>query len=176
MSEFVLGPELRTYSGRYQQEAHTVARFEELLASARAFHRDHLPGHFTGSAWVTTPDRMQVVLVHHLKLGRWLQPGGHADGNTDLHSVACRELEEETGLKGLALLGEGIYDLDIHQIPARPDFPAHWHYDVRFAFLSEPVKLVVSHESHDVRWVPLSELGAFNADESLNRMKQKLLQ
>jgi 8-oxo-dGTP pyrophosphatase MutT (NUDIX family) len=149
-------------------------QFIELLKHPRAYHRDHLPGHITGSAWVLNQDRTQVLLVHHAKLNRWLQPGGHADGDEDVLAVALRELEEETGLKGVQSLLPGIFDIDIHPIPTRKDFPQHDHYDVRFAFMANDQEpLLVSEESHAVQWVLLSELDRFTDSESVHRMARK---
>jgi 8-oxo-dGTP pyrophosphatase MutT (NUDIX family) len=149
-------------------------RFIELLKHPQAYHRDHLPGHITGSAWVLNQDRSKVLLVHHAKLNRWLQPGGHADGDEDVVAVALRELEEETGVKGVTHLGSGIFDIDIHPIPTRKDFPQHDHYDVRFAFIAnENEPLLVSEESHDVKWVLLAELDRFTDSESVHRMARK---
>lgn len=149
-------------------------RFSELLLHPQAFHRDHLPGHITGSAWVLNQDRTKVLLVHHVKLNRWLQPGGHADGDENVLAVALRELEEETGVKSVKPLVNGIFDIDIHGIPSRKDFPQHDHYDVRFAFVADDKEpLWVSEESHDVQWVQLNTLGKFTTSQSILRMVDK---
>jgi 8-oxo-dGTP pyrophosphatase MutT (NUDIX family) len=149
-------------------------QFIELLKHPRAYHRDHLPGHITGSAWVLNQDRTKVLLVHHAKLNRWLQPGGHADGDENVVAVALRELEEETGVKKVTSWGSGIFDIDIHPIPTRKDFPQHDHYDVRFAFIAhEQEPLLVSEESHAVQWVLLAELNRFTDSESVHRMARK---
>jgi 8-oxo-dGTP pyrophosphatase MutT (NUDIX family) len=142
--------------------------------NADAFERTNLAGHVTGSAWVVRADRSAVVLLHHRKLDRWLQPGGHADGDPDVRRVALREAWEETGIANLELASEGIYDLDVHDIPARPGEPAHVHYDVRFAFFA-PAGAVPrsSDESHDVRWIPLSDLERYAIDDSVRRLAAK---
>jgi 8-oxo-dGTP pyrophosphatase MutT (NUDIX family) len=167
---------LHQYVTTHPAELKFREQFLALLNHPRAYHRNHLPGHITGSAWVLNQDRTKVLLVHHAKLNRWLQPGGHADGDEDVVRVALRELEEETGVKHVTSLLNGIFDLDIHPIPLRKDFPQHDHYDVRFAFIAndrEP--LLVSEESHDVRWVLLSELERFTDSESVLRMARKSL-
>jgi ADP-ribose pyrophosphatase YjhB (NUDIX family) len=112
---------------------------QAVLAEFQAFAGAHTDccertlaeGHFTGSAWLVSADGERVLLTHHRKLGRWLQLGGHADGEGDLAAVALREAEEESGLSRLLVEPE-IFDLDRHLIPARGSEPAHWHYDVRF--------------------------------------------
>lgn len=150
---------LESYTTTYEDELPYLARFCELLESESCFQRDHLPGHITGSAWILNKKRTHVLLVHHVKLNRWLQPGGHADGEENILSVALREVNEETGLVHFKELVPGIFDLDIHTIPARSDFPEHLHYDVRFALIAtdEEENLEVSEESHEVKWIALED-------------------
>ncbi|MEO7064183.1 MAG: NUDIX hydrolase [Dokdonella sp.] len=147
-----------------------------LESSPQAFQRSHQIGHFTGSAWLVSADGERVLLTHHRKLDRWLQLGGHADGDTDLARVALREAEEESGLRDL--VGEtAVFDLDRHTIPARGEEPEHWHYDVRYvvrATVSEAFTL--SAESHALAWrtiVQLAEGG--DVDRSIRRMARKWL-
>ncbi len=167
---------LKRYRTPYTAEADFIIRFSELLQHPRAYHRDHLPGHITGSAWVVNPSSSKVLLHHHRKLDKWLQPGGHADGNANVLNVAMRELEEETGLKKVKLIVPGIFDLDIHPIPTRKDFPAHLHYDVRFLFESEEQEaIIVSDESFDVKWVAIAELRTLSDNVSLLRMAAKVV-
>jgi 8-oxo-dGTP pyrophosphatase MutT (NUDIX family) len=166
------------FNSFFSPEETTFARqFLELLESPGCYNREHLPGHITGSAWVVNRHRNQVLLVHHAKLNRWLQPGGHADGNENIFQVALREVQEETGLFDLTILLEGLFDIDIHPIPASKDSPEHLHYDVRFAFIAkEHEALTVSGESHEVRWIPLDEVaGQTHGNPSIKRMLEKTL-
>jgi 8-oxo-dGTP pyrophosphatase MutT (NUDIX family) len=165
---------LRQYTSPFPAEALFTRLFLELLSHPRAYFRDHLPGHITGSAWITDPACKCVLLTHHAKLRRWLQPGGHADGDEDILAVSRREGEEETGLS-LTLAGAAPLDIDIHPIPARAGFPEHLHYDVRFWFIADSrVKPVVSAESTDVRWVPTADLVTVtHQNESMLRMLEK---
>ena len=166
---------IATYALRWPEEKAIASRYESLLQHPDAFQRTHLPGHITGSAFIVNSGLTHTLLVHHAKLNRWLQPGGHADGDTDVVGVARREANEETGVMNLILVSPGIYDLDIHPIPARKDFPLHDHYDVRFLFqASMDEAVVVSEESHDVRWVSLADLERYNAEPSVMRLRAKL--
>lgn len=142
---------------------------------SEALHRTCLAGHLTGSAVVVDPSRGQTLLLHHTKLGIWVQPGGHADGEGDLGQVALREAEEETGLQNLQLVLPAI-DVDIHRIPARGDEPEHLHHDVRFLILAEPGAVeATNHESTDARWVGLDDPeGLLQADE-LKRMVRRAI-
>ncbi len=147
-----------------------------LKSSPWVFQREHGPGHFTGSAWLVSADGKRVLLTHHRKLGRWLQLGGHADGDTDLARVALREAGEESGLSDL-VAEEEIFDIDRHEIPARGDEPAHWHYDVRFVVRATGSEaFAVSAESLALAWRSIADLaGDGSADESLRRMAAKWL-
>lgn len=154
-----------------------AALFADFLASSPdTFERRHPPGHFTGSAWLVSADGERVLLTHHRKLGRWLQLGGHADGDADLARVALREAEEESGLVDLVVEG-GIFDLDRHAIPARGADPEHWHYDVRFVVRATGSEdFAVSEESLELAWKPVAEIAAdVDADESMRRMAMKWL-
>jgi 8-oxo-dGTP pyrophosphatase MutT (NUDIX family) len=137
---------------------------------ARVTHpwrRSTLEGHLTASAWVLDRTQTQVVMLHHRKLNRWLQPGGHVD-DTDAswRAAAMRELTEETGLtRFLARPDDAeLFDVDVHAIPARKDEPAHLHYDLRFLFVADAdvddarAFSVNADESHDCRWFPLTGL------------------
>jgi 8-oxo-dGTP pyrophosphatase MutT (NUDIX family) len=159
-------------------DAATVAQFQGLLAEQAGdpFVRARLAGHFTGSAWVVSADGERALLLHHRKLDRWLQPGGHADGDIDLARVALRESEEETGLRGLRV-DPRIFDLDRHRIPARGDEPEHWHYDVRFVVhAGTDEAFAVSEESHALAWRPVREIAEDPAiDESVRRLARKWL-
>ena len=166
---------LRTYMTTYGEEKECIYRFLELLRRPACYERTHLPGHITGSAFITNETRSKVVLVHHVKLNKWLQPGGHADGDENITGVATREAEEETGIRQPHLFMDTVFDLDIHTIPERAGFPEHLHFDVRFLFqVPDNTALQVSDESHDVRWVPLASLDELTSNASIRRMKQKL--
>ena len=135
-----------------------------------ALHRTCLRGHLTGSALILDRSRQQVLLIHHAKLERWLQPGGHADGEGDLGQVAMREAEEETGLRGLQLITPAI-DLDVHDIPERGAEPAHVHLDVRFLLLAgDNTETDINHEALDARWIGLDDPEGLISSEELRRL------
>jgi 8-oxo-dGTP pyrophosphatase MutT (NUDIX family) len=137
--------------------------------------RSCVPGHLTGSAWVVSADRQRTLLTHHRKLDKWLQLGGHADGDPDLLAVALREAQEESGLTSVRPISRELFDVDRHLIPARKTDPAHWHYDLRFIFeADDEERLVVTSESKDLAWVPLSDVARLNPEESMARMVRKM--
>jgi 8-oxo-dGTP pyrophosphatase MutT (NUDIX family) len=138
--------------------------------------RSNLAGHLTGSAFVVDRERQHLLLIHHRALDRWLQPGGHADGEADLEAVARREVLEETGVGDLELLVPGPFDLDIHPIPEKPGVPAHLHYDVRFLFAADRAASLGGDEREirEVVWVPLDGLDGLRLDESVLRPVRRL--
>ena len=170
---------LLRYRDRYPREAKTVGRFLDLLAEgAPAFRRGHLPGHFTASAVIVDPPRQHVLLTHHRKLGIWVQLGGHADGELDLYAAATREAQEESGIAEFrSPLGvEIVLDVDIHTIPAIGPEPEHLHFDVRYLLVADPTDpVVVSDESHDVKWIPAIELERYSEEVALERAVEKAL-
>ena len=166
---------LAAYRERWPRESATVARFDAFVDShPDCFHRSCRVGHITGSAWIVDTAGDRVLLAHHRKLGRWLQPGGHSDGDPDTLAVALREAHEESGLDVRAL-DDAIFDIDVHAIPAVGREPAHFHFDVRFLAQAEHDRFTVSEESHALAWVPAEGLGALTDEESVLRMARKWL-
>ena len=130
-------------------------------------------GHVTGSSWIVDESGENVVLVFHGKLGKWVQPGGHCEGESDVLSVAMREAREETGLD-VWPGADAIFDVDAHQIPPYWNTPAHVHYDVRFLLrASHEQTPIVSEESRAVKWVSLDEALRLSGEASVARMVAK---
>jgi|SRR5690606_14255336 len=173
-----LADDFRRHAAVRPAQAAVAAEFVELLDDPRdPFRRERLEGHFTASAWLADRSGSRVLLTHHRKLGRWLQPGGHADGDRDLARVALREAEEESGLRGLRV-EPAIFDLDRHWIPEHRGEPGHWHYDVRYVVWAEGgEEFVVSAESLALAWRDIDAVAADpGADPSLRRMARQWLE
>ena len=152
-------------------------RMVQLLDSTPdCFYRTSFPAHFTGSALVLSADGQRALLHHHRKLDRWMQFGGHCDGDEDILRVAQREALEESGIEGLLVASALPLDLDIHEIPPRPALgePTHFHYDVRFLLIApENAHFIVSSESLAIRWFTLEEMLALPLSEGLYRLARK---
>jgi 8-oxo-dGTP pyrophosphatase MutT (NUDIX family) len=172
----ILLDKLATYAPTTEREAACVQEFIRFVnAEPQCFERTLELGHITASAWILNPTRSKILLTHHRKLDKWLQPGGHADGNPDTLGVALREAQEESGIQDVRQLSSEIFDLDIHEIPATPTFPAHLHYDVRYVLQAAHTTFVVSEESFDLAWANIKTLEQFTDDDSVVRMREKWL-
>ena len=179
---------LARYRQAFPGEGPLVDRICALVeAHADCFERTCRPGHITGAAWILSPDRRRCLLAHHRKLDRWLQLGGHADGQWHVEEVALREAREESGLAAFDILPiDGALiplDVDVHPIPPRYDAhghlieDAHEHHDVRFLLVAHPgQELRISDESHDVAWFTPDEVLERTDEESVLRMLRKTLE
>ncbi|MBK7091238.1 MAG: NUDIX hydrolase [bacterium] len=147
---------------------------EFIKTNPNCFERSLEIGHITGSAWIVNPARDRFLLTFHKKLELWLQLGGHADGNPSVLEVALGEAREESGIYRVEPLSDQIYDLDIHRIPGHKGVPEHFHYDVRFICeADDTVPLIISDESHDLRWLTAAEVLERTSEESILRMLRK---
>ena len=166
---------LRAYATSNQDRADTAERIIAFVESTpTCAERSHLAGHLTGSAWIVNESRTKALLLHHKKLNRWMQPGGHADGDLDLLSVAFREAREETGMESVSPASPEVFDVDIHEIPPFKDIPAHYHYDVRFLFIADDQEAPRQNdESNKVAWIEVSEIHRYTDEESVLRMARK---
>jgi len=171
---------LDRYRRRSADETDTIDRIRRLIAEqSDCFQRDCFPGHITASAWIVSRERRAVLLTHHRKLDRWLQLGGHTDGESDALATAMREAEEESGMTGFEPLPLGaapeILDVDVHVIPARGAEPAHEHHDIRFLLEVSEAQSIRRQEAESkaMQWFPAEGLEARLAEESLARMARK---
>jgi 8-oxo-dGTP pyrophosphatase MutT (NUDIX family) len=163
---------LLAYEPRDAEQAATRARMLAFLdAHPEDAHRRELEvGHLTAAAFVVDARAERALLTHHRKLGRWLQLGGHCDGDPDLVRVALREGTEESGIEGLVIEPLPI-DLDIHAIPGRPGEPEHLHHDVRFlVHAPRGARFEVSDESLALGWFAPDELDRIETDASVRRL------
>lgn len=175
MNRIKFKEQLQKYRTPYEDEASFIADFGLLLEDPLAYKRERQAGHFTASAWIVNKERTHTLLTLHRKLGRWLQLGGHADGNENLLEVAMQEATEESGLKSLQMVDLTIFDLDKHIIPERPHVSEHFHYDVRYLFEAEITEsLQLSEESISLAWIAFdSVIDMIGYNPSILRMLEK---
>lgn len=146
--------QVRAYApGSPEQQRLRAFVLEHLNTQVDGWSRDCAGAHVTASSLICAPKAARVLLLHHRRLGRWVQTGGHVEpGDTGLAAAALREASEESGLPGLGLL-PGIVHLDVHEVECGPVRPCS-HLDARFLILAGDADLqpVPSAESKDVRW------------------------
>ncbi|MCA9254738.1 MAG: NUDIX hydrolase [Phycisphaerales bacterium] len=168
---------LERYHPTDAAEIESRGRIIEFVRSTPdCFRREHLAGHITGSAWLIDERQGRVLLTHHRKLDKWLQLGGHCDGESDVLGVALKEAVEESGIADISAVSPDIYDLDVHPIPQRGDTPHHFHYDIRFLCrINGDPDYVVSDESHELAWLTPEEILEMTVGQSILRMRDKWL-
>lgn len=172
---------LQKYAERHPEQKITADRMLDFVRSTpHCFERSHEAGHMTGSAWLLNPAGDKALLTLHHNLQRWMQTGGHADGDPDTLRVALKEAEEESGITGIVPISGEIFDIDIHLIPARPakGEPAHYHYDVRYLLRAPHEQYAISHESDDLAWWSAEDFAtrAAELDASVLRMAELWMQ
>lgn len=171
--------ELDGYRGADPTEEEHRRTIRALVASDPLWwHRDTLPGHVTASAFVVSTDLGSVLLHHHRRLDRWLQFGGHDEGEQHPAKAVLRELEEESGLQHVSFFGHPVFfDLDVHPIPATGSMPAHRHLDVRYLMVADRDQDLrpAEGESQRLRWFPVAETARLLDDGGGARVCRKLL-
>lgn len=166
---------LRGYQTHDLREAEMVRNTITFIETyENCFERSLVIGHVTGSAWILDKDWAYSLLIHHAKLDKWFQPGGHCDGDSDVLAVAGKEAIEETGLSVTPISLE-IFDIDIHLIPAKAGVAAHHHYDIRYVFEADKIQkhLAANREIKAGKWLTFDEIEQLSSDPSLMRMVRK---
>ena len=163
---------LDNYNSTYSEEIFCKEKMIELITTCDdCFLRSCRVGHFTSSAFLLNKNMTHVCLMHHAKLDKWLQLGGHCDGDYNILNVAIKEAQEESGILKIKPLINGIFDLDIHLIPVRLNEEAHYHFDIRFLLHTyDDDTLIKNHESKELKWV---EKTSKNIPISVSRMFEK---
>lgn len=170
--------QLEGYSTSYLEEQAFLSQTVSFVKNtALPCSRNTLEGHLTASAWILNSDKSSALLIHHKKLDRWFQPGGHIeDHDTSLLSASMREAKEECGIQDPKVWSPEIFDIDVHTIPKRKEVPEHLHYDIRFCFIATNNEYKADlTEVKGIKWVTLSEC-ILQADKmgSVSRMALKI--
>lgn len=165
------------------KEYHPIAQEEQLFKQQMldfitqhddCFERSLEKGHITASAFLLNKDHTHALLMHHTKLDKWFQLGGHCDGNSNVLDVAIKEAQEESGIMGIEPVSPSIFDIDIHLIPANKKEKEHYHYDVRFLLhVTSDEEFVQNSESKELRWISKNRNDLPTHSESVVRMFNK---
>ena len=130
----------------------------------------------TASSWLLNEEGSKALLMHHAKLRRWVQLGGHCDGNPNVLEVSITEAKEESGLTSICSVMPCIFDIDVHLIPENPKERAHFHYDVRFLLQVQGNEEVrKNHESNELLWIGKQRSCLPTDERSVVRMFDKWL-
>ena len=133
-----------------------IDSFEDVLT------RNNVFGHFSASAFVVNNERTKMLVVYHIINDGWIYPGGHADGEEDLLSVAVREVFEETGLK-VKVLDNDIYSIQSGPVKGHIKhgkyISAHTHFDILYLMEADDTIPLIYRpdESKGVKWIPFEE-------------------
>jgi 8-oxo-dGTP pyrophosphatase MutT (NUDIX family) len=168
--------ELETHVPADEQERVSLERIRSLLSTAPDPFTRAETDHITASAIVARPSGEAFLLIHHRRLDRWLQPGGHVDpGDPSVFETARREAREETGVTDLeAPFGPRVLDVDVHPIPPSAERPAHVHFDLRHLLTTRADSFTVQlEEVRRAAWFTLEEALAAGVDESVARALNK---
>lgn len=169
---------LTSYSpADHDEQRYRMQMLEAAAVAVDPFDRgEYVPGHFTASAFIIHPEGDRVLLIHHGKIGIWVQPGGHIDpDDAGLIEAAMREVAEETGVADPTPIGDGLFDIDVHEFPETAGQPRHLHFDLRFGFVAGGGVLAATEEVRDCRWVRLDELDDLGVGRSVTRPVSRLL-
>ena len=155
------------YLDRFPKEAeqNLAGLKKQLTTDQDMFNRKNYRGHITTSLILFKEALKEILLIHHIGLNTWIQPGGHFENDKDLWASALRELKEETGICSVQLMDWGQpstsmpFDINTHPIPACPSKSevAHVHHDCLFlASLSRNPKIKQQiEEIKDFAWKPV---------------------
>ena len=151
---------LERYDPLYKEELFVKEKMLDLLRNCDdCFLRSCKVGHFTSSAFLLNKNMTHICLMHHRKFDKWMQLGGHCDGDTDVLNVAIKEAREESGIKHIRPVSRDIFDIDMHLTPANNKDEAHYHFDIRFLLHAyEDNIFIKNHESKEIRWIENSDI------------------
>ena len=159
-----------------KEKAYKEKIFLFVKANEDCFERELEIGHITASPWVLNKSGDKALLMHHMKLDKWFQLGGHADGDVDALEVAIKEAREESGIESIEAVNTNIFDVDVHLIPANSKDKEHLHYDIRFLLqVKGDEELVSNRESKELRWIGKNPDELPTDEESVTRMYYKWL-
>ena len=123
-----------------------------------AFSRENTVAHMTASAWVVNKDRSKVLMVYHNIYNSWSWLGGHADGETDLLSVALSEVKEEAGITNVKPVSEEIFSLESLTVDGHVKkgnyISSHLHLNVTYLLEadSDEAVSIKADENSGVAW------------------------
>lgn len=154
-----------------------IDSFDDVLTRKNTY------GHLTASAFVVNEDLTKALILHHNIFGGFIYPGGHADGEHDLYSVAVREVLEETGLDVVPLIDNSIFSLQALPIKGHIKngkyVPAHIHYDILYLLVAKNIDMdkirILESENSQVKWCKLEDTYNEDAVDWIRPINEKIV-
>ena len=159
-----LTEQLQNYLPFNEQEAIDKEVILQALSQDSIFLRENKFMHMSASSWITNQSHDKVLMIYHKIYDSWSWLGGHADGNENLLEVACKELEEESGIKNYQLVSDQPFSIEVltvdGHIKKNKYVNSHLHLNVTYLFeVDEKETLVMNElETNGVKWIPIKEL------------------
>lgn len=150
---------LKSYTPQNEQEQRDKVQMLKFMEkNENCLERENLAGHFTASVWTVNQERTKTLMAYHRIYDSWAWLGGHADGEEDLRKVALKELQEETGVQQVKMIGEEPLSLETLVVNGHVKrgcwVPSHLHFNLTYlAEVSEEEPLRVKEDENSaVAW------------------------
>lgn len=179
--EMNLKKEIESYVPYNEQERCDKELMIEYINTFRdVLTRENKMCHFTASNWIVNKEKTKILMVYHNIYKSWAWTGGHADGESNLLNVAIKEAEEETGLKNLKVISDGIFSLQILTVDShikRGKFiSSHLHLDCCFLLEADENEMlkIKEDENSGVKWIDIDKAVEMSNEENMKPIYKKL--
>lgn len=142
--------------------------------------RDNRVAHFTASNWIVNKDRTKVIMIYHNIYKSWAWTGGHADGDEDLMRVALKEANEESNIKNLKPLVDGLFSLEVLTVNGHVKrgkyVSSHLHLNCTFLFEADESEelRIKEDENSGVKWIDINQAIEITNEENMKPIYKKL--
>lgn len=168
----------KPYNEQEENDKEMMLKYMETFSDTLT--RENKMCHFTASNWIVNKERTKVIMAYHNIYESWAWTGGHADGDSNLIHVALKEANEETGLKNLKVLSDGIFGIQILTVDShikRGEFvPSHLHLDCCFLLEADENETlrIKEDENSGVKWIGIDEVLTITNEKNMKPIYQKL--
>ena len=181
-----LSDEIRAYKPyNEQEERDRKVMLRYLETQPDSLSRDNEIAHFTASSWVLNREHTKVLMIYHNIYNSWSWTGGHADNEEDLRAVAIRELQEETGVKSVKLLHDGVFSVEKLTVDGHEKrgkyVSCHLHLNVTYLLEADEAETLTikPDENSGVRWFLPEEAAAASSEPWMreriyNKLNEKI--
>ncbi|MBP9779807.1 NUDIX hydrolase [Candidatus Gracilibacteria bacterium] len=166
---------LQKYQERFPLERESCSKTISLLEKYGddCYENQHWEGHITASMIIINPEKTKTLLMLHKKFNKWLQFGGHSDGDPDTFATALREFHEESGIEVEPECNGEIFFVDVHPISADlKGRPSHFHHDIMYlGIIGEDTPFSRQEdEVDDIRWFSLDGIEQYLDSNMMERI------